>query len=269
MPVARLRKRDRHARADDLLEDRGVGGQPRGDLGRAVLLEEARRQGQQILLHRDPQVGDGALADPRHEVEAQRGRQRQHDDDHQQILEGLRRPLGACRAVAAEAAVDDPLEAIRDGQRRRRGQAEEEQRGRDLLADSCRRRARSASDCRSCRALLSWVPAMAAALAARPTRLKSPAHACCSAASALPRHQMARHIGCTGDEDTRVRMLYDAYEVQRSLPCRGKQDGRNGRRLAQQSRPIPSLTPRWARWSRPASTSSPMPRRRAASPNSG
>ena len=38
-------QRDRDGGADDLLDDRGVDGQPRGDFGRAVFLEEARARG--------------------------------------------------------------------------------------------------------------------------------------------------------------------------------------------------------------------------------
>jgi hypothetical protein len=131
-PGGEVAQRDRHARADHLLEDRGVGGQARGDLGRPVLLEEARRQSEQILLHRDAQVGDGSLADPRHEEKAQRGRRGEHHDDHQQIVKGRADGVGG-RAVPAEALVDDALEAVGDRQSRRRRQDEEESRGGDVL----------------------------------------------------------------------------------------------------------------------------------------
>ena len=84
-PGREVAQGDRDRRADDLLEDGGVGGQPGGDFGRAILLEEAGRQAQQIALHRAAQVGDGALADPGDEIEAQprsraRGRRRSSAD---------------------------------------------------------------------------------------------------------------------------------------------------------------------------------------------
>ena len=37
---------------------------PAGDLGRAVLLEEAGREAQQVAVHREADVGDDPLADP-------------------------------------------------------------------------------------------------------------------------------------------------------------------------------------------------------------
>ena len=55
----------------------------------------ARRS--RLALHRDADVGDDALAQPRDEIEADRGRERQHDDDQQQIVEL------SCATVAAAA----------------------------------------------------------------------------------------------------------------------------------------------------------------------
>ena len=63
---------------------------PRGDLGRAVLLEEAGRQAQQVAVHGEADVGDGPLAEPRDEIEADRGGERHHADQHQQIFEPAR-----------------------------------------------------------------------------------------------------------------------------------------------------------------------------------
>ena len=109
---------DRHARADDLLEDSGVGSQPRGDFRRPVLLEEARRQRQQVLLNRDAQVGDGPLANPRNEVEAKRRCRGEHDDDHQQIVERGADGLRPCTS-GSEALIDHPLETVGDRQHAR------------------------------------------------------------------------------------------------------------------------------------------------------
>jgi hypothetical protein len=80
-------QRDRHGGADDLLDDRRVDRDPRGDLGRAVLLEEAGRQAQQVAVHGEADVGDGALAEPRDEIEADRGGERHDDHQQQQIFE--------------------------------------------------------------------------------------------------------------------------------------------------------------------------------------
>ena len=73
--------RHRRARADDGLEHRRVVGEPRDHVAGARDLEEARRQRQQVIEHRAPQIGGDALADPRHEVEARERRHRHHDDD--------------------------------------------------------------------------------------------------------------------------------------------------------------------------------------------
>ncbi len=78
---------DRDGRADHLLDDRRVGGEARGDLGRPVLLEEGGGEAEQIALHRLADVGDHPLAEPGDEIEAAGGRDRQHPDDQQQIFE--------------------------------------------------------------------------------------------------------------------------------------------------------------------------------------
>ena len=66
-------QRDRDGGADDLLDDGGVGGDPAGDFGRAIFLEEAGGEAQQIAVHREADVGDDPLADPADEIEADRG----------------------------------------------------------------------------------------------------------------------------------------------------------------------------------------------------
>ena len=92
-------QRDRDGGADDLFDDRGVDGQPAGDFGRAVFLEESGRQAQQIAVHREADVGDDALAEPGDEIEARRGGERHDDDQHQQIFEPARDVAGLARAA--------------------------------------------------------------------------------------------------------------------------------------------------------------------------
>ena len=106
-------QRDRDDGSDDLLDDRRVDGDPRRDLGRAVLLEEAGREAQQVAVHRQADVGDGPLAEPGDEIEADRRRDRHHGDQHQQILEPAGEVAGRAGA-AGEAFVDDQLEAVGD-----------------------------------------------------------------------------------------------------------------------------------------------------------
>ena len=109
-------QRDRDGRADHHLDHRRVGGDARGDLGRPVLLEEARLEAQQIVVHGDADVGDHLLAEHRDEIEAEGGRHREHGDHQEQIVELLR----DVAAAGDEALVDDPAEAVGDGERRPR-----------------------------------------------------------------------------------------------------------------------------------------------------
>src|SRR3546814_20162226 len=92
--------------AHDLLDDRGIRGHARGDFGRAVFLEETGGEAQQVALHRLADVGDGALAEPADEIEAQRGREGERDAD------GVETPERRSDIAAAgdEAAVDHFLE---------------------------------------------------------------------------------------------------------------------------------------------------------------
>ena len=131
MPMTRLRKRDRHGGADDLLDDRGVDGDPAGDFGRAVLLEEAGREAQQVAVNREADVGDGPLAQPRDEIKAHRGRQRHHRDQQQEVFEPAGEAAGRA-VVGGEALVDDQLEGIGDARRGRRGEHEGDGGDRDM-----------------------------------------------------------------------------------------------------------------------------------------
>ena len=130
-PGEAVAERDRHRRADRTFDQRGVRGQPRGDFGRTVLLEPARREPQQVGLHRDADVGDGAFAEPRHEVEADRGRDREDDDEAEQIVEDMVDMRDVAGAVG-EAAVDHRLDAPRCRERRRRRDEQRHQRDREL-----------------------------------------------------------------------------------------------------------------------------------------
>ena len=65
-----------------------------------------------------PDVGDHLLAEHRHEIEAQGGGEREHDHHDEEIVE-----LKAEVATASdEALVDDPPEAVRNGEGRGRRQ---------------------------------------------------------------------------------------------------------------------------------------------------
>ena len=111
-------ERDRDGGADHLLDDRGVRGEARGDLGRAVLLEPFGREAEQVAMHRHAQVRDGALGQPGDEIEADRGERRERHHDEQQPLEIDADPAGV--RPGGEAMVDDLLEGAGDQQRRQR-----------------------------------------------------------------------------------------------------------------------------------------------------
>src|SRR3546814_8283122 len=85
---------DRDGGADDLFDDRGIRRHARGDLRRAVFLEEAGGEAEQVALHRLADVGDGALAEPAHEIEAQRGGEGEGEDDDIEKAE-MRRDIAA------------------------------------------------------------------------------------------------------------------------------------------------------------------------------
>ena len=117
-------QRHRGARRDDLFDDCGVAGQPRGNLGGAVFFKEHRIEGQQMRLYGLAQIGDDALADPADEIEPERrGDAHQHDDaEHAPEIRGDR---AGVRALG-KAVVDDQLQPLRD---RQRGQRRDDQRG--------------------------------------------------------------------------------------------------------------------------------------------
>ena len=68
------------AGADHGLDDAGVGGQAREHLAGARDLEEARREMQDVAVDVAAQVGHDPLAEPGHQIGAQEGRDREHDD---------------------------------------------------------------------------------------------------------------------------------------------------------------------------------------------
>ena len=127
--------RHRRARADHRLEHRGVVGQARDHLAGARQLEVARRQREQVVEHRAPQVGGDALAQPRHEVEARVGGDRHHHD-HAEHERERAVELGA--AAGDEAAVDHELEALPDREHRRRGEEQRDRRERRPAAGTGR-----------------------------------------------------------------------------------------------------------------------------------
>ncbi len=107
-------QRDRYGCPDHLLDDRGIRRHARGNFGRAVFFEEAGREAQQVALHRLADVGDGTLAEPADEIEAQRGSHGERNDDRVEEAE-MRRNV---TAAGDKAAVDHFLELIRDCERR-------------------------------------------------------------------------------------------------------------------------------------------------------
>src|SRR3546814_6494235 len=89
-----MAQRDRYGGSDDLFDDRGIRRHARGDLRRAVFLEETGGEAEQVALHRLADDGDGALAEPAHEIEAQRGGEGEGEDDDIEKAE-MRRDLAA------------------------------------------------------------------------------------------------------------------------------------------------------------------------------
>src|SRR3546814_3443152 len=78
-----IRRPPRSTRTDTLFPYTTLfrSGHARGDFGRAIFLEETGGEAQQVALHRLADVGDGALAEPADEIEAQRGREGERDAD--------------------------------------------------------------------------------------------------------------------------------------------------------------------------------------------
>ncbi len=92
---------------------------PRRDLGWAIFLEKAGRQAQQVAMHREADVGDRPLAEPRDEIKTDRCSEGHHADEHEQIFEPARDVACAARAWG-EPFVDDQLERIGHTRRRAR-----------------------------------------------------------------------------------------------------------------------------------------------------
>jgi hypothetical protein len=77
----------RQAGADDLLHERGVGGQARQHLAGGVGLEEGRALAHDVAVDGIAQVGGHALAQPRHRIETQRREHAQRHTDAEQRQE--------------------------------------------------------------------------------------------------------------------------------------------------------------------------------------
>ncbi len=107
-------QRHGETRADHRLQHRRIVGQAGDDLTGAGDLEKARRKGQQVIENLAPDIGGDALADPRHVVEADIGRNRHGRNDGQQ---GHQRLVERARVVAQEASVDHQFQALADRER--------------------------------------------------------------------------------------------------------------------------------------------------------
>ena len=153
MPMTRLRKRDRDGGPDDLLDDRRVDRDPRGDLRRPILLEEAGRQPQQVAVHRKPDVGDGPLAEPGDEIDSgprsrPPGRRRAASRYSNQ-----RRDVAGVARARREAFVDDQLESLRERRSSRPRQPAAPARHRRYVRDN---EARSPTPCAGCGPIGPW-----------------------------------------------------------------------------------------------------------------
>ncbi len=124
-------QRHRHARADDGLQQRRVGGEPRQDLAGLGGFEIGRAQRDDAIENGDAQIGHHPLADPGHQREAAIGRHRQYGDDGQQRLDGA---VEEVRVAGAQALVDDMAHALAEQQHGRRGDDQRDARAEDLPA---------------------------------------------------------------------------------------------------------------------------------------
>ena len=121
----RVTQRHRYRGSHDLLDDRRVDRNSRGNLGRPIFLKKARGHPQQVAVNGEPDVGDGPLAEPGHEIIADGRGNREHPDDRQQQLEpGGDRPRIA--RTRSEALVDDELETPGNRVGRRGGDQQRE-----------------------------------------------------------------------------------------------------------------------------------------------
>ncbi len=115
--------------ADHLLQQRGVVGQARDHLAGARRLEIAGLEREDVVEHGAAQVGDHALADAHHQIEAHeggRGEQRRHPDHRGQ------RRIEQLRVGAAEALVHHVLQAPAEREHAAGGDHQRAQRHHDL-----------------------------------------------------------------------------------------------------------------------------------------
>ena len=99
----------RHGGSDHLFDNCGIGGHARGHFRWPVFFKKARSQPQQIVLYREPQVGDDPLAQPTDKIETEGRRDSQNRDYSQKALK-----IGSDIAASSHKAfVDDSFEARR------------------------------------------------------------------------------------------------------------------------------------------------------------
>ncbi len=96
------------------MQQGGVGGQPRLDLGTAVVFEKAGVQPDQVVEHGTADIGHATLADPRHQVETAEGAHRQGQHQQQEQADGL---VELVRRTGHEALVYQQADALPHGQR--------------------------------------------------------------------------------------------------------------------------------------------------------
>ncbi|MNS55137.1 hypothetical protein D3C72_879630 [compost metagenome] len=95
------------------MQQGGVGGQPRLDLGAAVVFEKPGMQADQVVEHGPTDIGHAALADPRHQVEAAEGTHRQGHHQQQEQADGL---VELMCGAGHEALVHQQADALAHGQ---------------------------------------------------------------------------------------------------------------------------------------------------------
>ena len=105
-------QRDGDRGANHRLQQGGVGGDAALDLRRAVFLEERRMQADEMVEHRQADVGADPLADPRDEVEAHEGADGETHHEHGEDQDAaLQQGIG----LAGQALVDHQAQALAYG----------------------------------------------------------------------------------------------------------------------------------------------------------
>lgn len=122
-------QRDRGGRADDRLQQSGVGRDSRLNLGRRVFFEEAGMQPDQPVVDGHPDIGADPLAHPGNEIETGERPDREHDTERDEDEDTRRQEF---RAVGRETFIDEKPKAERDGQGNRRRDDERHERIADL-----------------------------------------------------------------------------------------------------------------------------------------